>query len=220
MSCMYKSILLLIGALTWNPIAFADDSRNKTVIENHPKYEALKIRADNGDWGGCYSLARLYEKYDQNAEAFEYWECALRKIKPGRPASVARHLAGHYFYGIGVETDVEKAAMYYILSARGKNRLGRWAHIEENSNLFAHPYSELIDIPDIEEKFKVGAALAKKNVDLHEISDRSINSRLASILHRIETVEDGTWFHGFLIFWSTLFGFAIFVNVMRKLEAS
>ena len=217
---MHKSILFLIIALAWTQIAIAEGSQNKMTAESHPKYETLKKEADNGYKGSCYFLAKLYEKYDQNAEAFTYWECALRKMKPRSSRSVARHLAGHYFYGIGVEADVEKAAMYYILSSgKAKNPIG-WPHMENRNNIFIHPYNEIVDIPDIEEKFKAGAELAKKNVDLHEMSDAFIDSQLSRILHRIKTVKDGTWYRGPLYFWGGLTCLLIILTVIRVRKTS
>lgn len=210
-SNLYLMGALLIGVILWAYVALSLRPQDIKTPENHPNFETLKTEADGGYWGACIRLAKYYETYDLNDEAFKYWGCGLKKIKSGKSAA-AWHLAGHYFHGIGVEADAEKAAMYLILGD-GYN----WSHKQNNKwqTLF-YPYYDIIDIPDIEQKFKAGAELAKKHVELHELHENLIDNRLSSQLKAIKSAKEGTWFNkGFYILFIML-SFALVMQWLKR----
>lgn len=185
---MHRFAMLFIGILLLVVIgrAYAPDTKGEP--EQHPRYQELKNEADLGYWGACYDLAKLYEGYGKDAEAFEYWQCAMRDGLPANTRYAAKHLAGHYFHGIGVEANPEMAAMYLILS-NGHD----WSHEKNRFRSMFNSYHDIIDIPDIEDKFLAGAKLVKQNDHLHSLEDKFIRRRLNTRLKAIQKAKDGNW---------------------------
>lgn len=185
---MHRFAILFIGIVVLVVIgrAYAPDAKGEP--EQHPRYQELKNEADLGYWGACYNLAKLYEGYGKDAEAFKYWQCAHENDFDSSSRSIAKHLAGHYFHGIGVEADPEMAAMYLILS-NGHD----WSHQTKSVYTLFSPYYDISDIPDIEDKFVAGARLAKQNDHLHSLEDKFIRRRLNGQLKAIQQTKDGSW---------------------------